>query len=112
MQLSYADVLFRKLTGLGEVFGTGTAIHNPVPVSPSFGVSRTMGAGRLLLREGPGVKYELSQVSPLSAQKTLEGPLPPLHLLPKPRLMKSGLSLDSSARQKLAGEGPCILRKN
>lgn len=60
MQLSYSDVLFRKLTGLGEVFGTGTAIYNPVPVSPSLGVSRTMGAGRLLLREGPGVKYELS----------------------------------------------------
>lgn len=106
MQLSYSDVLFRKLTGLGEVFGTGTAIYNPVPVSPSLGVSRTMGAGRLLLREGPGVK-----VSPLSAQKTLEGPLPPLHLLPKPRLMKSGLSLDSLARQKLAGEGPCVPRK-
>lgn len=101
-----------ELIGLGEVFGTGIAIHNPVPVSPNLGVSMKMGTGRSLLREGHGVKYKLGQVSPLSAQKTLEGPLPPLHLSPKLRLMKSGLSLDSSAWQKLAGEGPCVLRKN
>lgn len=54
MRLSYPDVLF----ALEEVFGPGTAMRDPVPVSPSLGVGMETGTGMLLLREGPGVNRE------------------------------------------------------
>lgn len=61
VRLSYSDVLFT----LEGRFGTGAAMHDPVPVSPSLGVCMEVGTGRLLLREGPGVNYKHSQAKSL-----------------------------------------------
>lgn len=96
LRLPYSDVIFKKRTALEEVSGAGTAIHNPVHFSQPWG-QRENGDWKVRVkgRTWCEIQAQLSQVSPLPAQNTLEVLLPPLYLWPKLRLMKSGLSSDS-----------------